>query len=76
MCIRDRDNCGPHGENVVFPPRCEVVVDVFSCRKLDAELRIGVTTSKGEEVFEDIFVVTVVAEGGVHSPAAEAATAN
>ena len=70
------DICGPHGENVEFPPRWGVLDEDFSCKKLEGVLLTGVTTSKGEEVFEAIVVVAVLAGGGVQSPATEAAAAS
>ena len=48
----------------------------FSCKKLEGVLLTGVTTSKGEEVFEAMVVVAVLAGGGVQSPATEAAAAS
>ena len=46
------------------------------CRRLDGVLRIGEPTSRGDEVFDAMVVVTAEAAGGVHNPAAEAAAAN
>ena len=48
--------------------------DLSWCRTLDGVLRTGVvTTSRGEEVLEEAFVVVAVTGGGVQRPAAEAA---